>query len=57
MLKIVFWKTRWLKVVFDWRSSSIGHHFLIETDMMSFRNMLKFKKKHLPKAQLLRWAN
>ena len=35
----------------------IGHHFLIETDMMSFPNMLKFKQKHLPKAQLLRWAN
>lgn len=57
MLKIVYWKTRWLKVVFDWTSSSIGHHFLIETDMMSFPNMLKFKQKHLPKAQLLRWAN
>lgn len=35
----------------------IGHHFLIETDMISFPNMLKFKQKLLPKEKLLRWAN
>ncbi|KAL4564350.1 hypothetical protein LXL04_028411 [Taraxacum kok-saghyz] len=35
----------------------IGHEFLIEMDMASFPRMLQFKRKMLPEAQLLRWAN
>ncbi|KAF8020714.1 hypothetical protein BT93_G1216 [Corymbia citriodora subsp. variegata] len=34
----------------------IGHHFLVEMDMSSFPQMLKFKQKQVPHPQLLRWA-
>ncbi|KAK9010520.1 hypothetical protein V6N11_043404 [Hibiscus sabdariffa] len=34
----------------------IGHHFLVEMDMSSFPQMLKFKQKTVPHPQLLRWA-
>ncbi|KAK9043368.1 hypothetical protein V6N11_071713 [Hibiscus sabdariffa] len=34
----------------------IGHHFLMEMDMSSFPQMLKFKQKTVPHPQLLRWA-
>ncbi|KAK8996459.1 hypothetical protein V6N11_081734 [Hibiscus sabdariffa] len=34
----------------------IGHHFLVEMDMPSFPQMLKFKQKIIPNPQLLRWA-
>ncbi|KAK9028849.1 hypothetical protein V6N11_025986 [Hibiscus sabdariffa] len=34
----------------------IGHHFLVEMDMSSFPQMLKFKQKTVPQPQLLRWA-
>lgn len=34
----------------------IGCHFLIEMDMSSFPNMLKFKQKDVPHPQLLRWS-
>ncbi|XP_071708862.1 uncharacterized protein [Rutidosis leptorrhynchoides] len=35
----------------------IGHEFEIKMDMSSFPRMLQFKRKILPQAQLLRWAN
>ncbi|KAL4591171.1 hypothetical protein LXL04_004121 [Taraxacum kok-saghyz] len=35
----------------------IGHEFQVEMDMASFPRMLQFKRKMLPEAQLLRWAN
>ncbi|KAK8589939.1 hypothetical protein V6N12_024328 [Hibiscus sabdariffa] len=34
----------------------IGHHFLVEMDMSSFPQMLKFKQKTVSHPQLLRWA-
>ncbi|KAK8516554.1 hypothetical protein V6N12_038794 [Hibiscus sabdariffa] len=34
----------------------IGCHFLVEMDMSSFPQMLKFKQKIIPNPQLLRWA-
>ncbi|KAE8667738.1 hypothetical protein F3Y22_tig00112383pilonHSYRG00545 [Hibiscus syriacus] len=34
----------------------IGYHFLVEMDMSSFPQMLKFKQKVIPNPQLLRWA-
>ncbi|KAF7851347.1 hypothetical protein BT93_L4078 [Corymbia citriodora subsp. variegata] len=34
----------------------IGHHFLVEMDMSSFPQMLKFKQKQVSHPQLLRWA-
>ncbi|KAK9032661.1 hypothetical protein V6N11_056919 [Hibiscus sabdariffa] len=34
----------------------IGHHFLVEMDMSSFPQMIKFKQKIIPNPQLLRWA-
>ncbi|KAL4388578.1 hypothetical protein GQ457_09G008110 [Hibiscus cannabinus] len=34
----------------------IGHHFLVEMDMSSFPQMLKFKQKTVPHPQLLRWS-
>ena len=34
----------------------IGHHFLVEMDMSSFPQMLKFKQKIVPHPQLLRWS-
>ncbi|KAK8512148.1 hypothetical protein V6N12_031876 [Hibiscus sabdariffa] len=34
----------------------IGHHFLVEMDMSSFPQMLKFKQKTVPHPQLLRGA-
>ncbi|KAL4336066.1 hypothetical protein GQ457_07G043400 [Hibiscus cannabinus] len=34
----------------------IGHHFLVEMDMSSFPQMLRFKQKTVPHPQLLRWA-
>ncbi|KAL4378433.1 hypothetical protein GQ457_02G038020 [Hibiscus cannabinus] len=34
----------------------IGHHFLVEMDMSSFPQMLKFKQKSVPHPQLLRWS-
>ncbi|KAK8562834.1 hypothetical protein V6N12_010900 [Hibiscus sabdariffa] len=33
-----------------------GHHFLVEMDMSSFPQMIKFKQKIIPNPQLLRWA-
>ncbi|KAI3747086.1 hypothetical protein L6452_09531 [Arctium lappa] len=35
----------------------IGHCFQIEMDMSSFPLIIQFKRKMLPEAQLLRWAN
>ncbi|KAK8518958.1 hypothetical protein V6N12_012193 [Hibiscus sabdariffa] len=34
----------------------IGYHSLVEMDMSSFPQMLKFKQKIIPNPQLLRWA-
>ncbi|KAK8977801.1 hypothetical protein V6N11_000128 [Hibiscus sabdariffa] len=34
----------------------IGYHFLVEMDMSTFPQMLKFKQKIIPNPQLLRWA-
>ncbi|KAK9011416.1 hypothetical protein V6N11_044267 [Hibiscus sabdariffa] len=34
----------------------IGYHFLVEMDMSSFPQMLKFKQNIIPNPQLLRWA-
>ncbi|KAK8556665.1 hypothetical protein V6N12_003062 [Hibiscus sabdariffa] len=34
----------------------IGHHFLVEMDMSSFPQMIKFKQKIIPNPQLLRWV-
>ncbi|KAK9011411.1 hypothetical protein V6N11_044262 [Hibiscus sabdariffa] len=34
----------------------IGHHFLVEMDMSSFPQMIKFKQKIIPNSQLLKWA-
>ena len=32
----------------------LGHNFLVEMDMSSFPKMLQFKRKMLPRPQLLR---
>ncbi|KAK9047390.1 hypothetical protein V6N11_053236 [Hibiscus sabdariffa] len=34
----------------------IGYHFLVEMDMSSFPQMLKFKQKIIPNPQLLQWV-
>ena len=34
----------------------IGHHFIVESDMSVFSQMLNLKKKTIPNAQLLRWS-
>ena len=35
----------------------LGHNFLVEMEMSSFPKMLQFKRKMLPRPQLLRWSN
>jgi len=42
-----------MKVIKKFKFHLIGHHFLIETDLMSFSQMLKFIQKSIPSAQLL----
>ena len=44
-----------MKAIKKFKFHFIRHHFLIKTDLMSFPQMVKFKQKALPPAQLLRW--
>ncbi|KAK9020368.1 hypothetical protein V6N11_010392 [Hibiscus sabdariffa] len=44
------------KAISKFEFQLIGHHFLVEMDMSSFSQMIKFKQKIIPNPQLLRWA-